>query len=240
MMNLIRDNWSKDDYKEFINYLLSLEDIKYRDFTKGLIPGKDNIIGIRTLILKKIAKDISKANSEEFLKYNKDNYYEETLICGLVIGYIKDVNLVLNKYLDNFIIKIDNWATCDLFVTNLNIVSKKRELFFDYVDICLKNTQNDWILRFGYVMLLNYYISEEYLDYIFKICNAYQGDFYYVNMAIAWLISLCYIAYPKETLLFIKDNKLSKFTHNKCISKICDSRRVSKEEKEMLKGYRKK
>ena len=125
-MNLIRDNWSKDDYKEFINYLLSLEDIKYRDFTKGLIPGKDNILGIRTPILKKIAKDISKGNYKEFLKYNKDNYYEETLICGLVIGYIKDVNLVLNKYLDNFIIKIDNWATCDLFVTNLNIVSKKR------------------------------------------------------------------------------------------------------------------
>ena len=53
-MNSIRDNWSKDDYKEFINYLLSLEDINYRDFTKGLIPGKDNIIGIRAPILKKI------------------------------------------------------------------------------------------------------------------------------------------------------------------------------------------
>ena len=52
-MNLIRNNWSNDDYNEFINYLLSLEDIKYKVFTRNLIPGKNNIIGIRIPILKK-------------------------------------------------------------------------------------------------------------------------------------------------------------------------------------------
>ncbi len=238
-MNLIRNNWSNDDYNEFINYLLSLEDIKYKVFTRNLIPGKNNIIGIRIPILKKIAKDISKGDYISFLQYNKDSYYEETLVYGFVIGYMKDVNLVVDDYLDRFVNKIDNWATCDLFVSNLHIVLKNRDLFFNYIVNCFETKENNWIFRFGYVMLLNYYILDDYLDYIFKICNFYQGDFYYVNMAIAWLISLCYIKYPDKTLCFIKDNKLNKFTLNKCISKICDSKRVSLEEKKMLKAYKK-
>ena len=53
-------------------------------------------------------------------------------------------------------------------------------------------------------------------------------------MAQAWLICDLYIKYPKETLKFIKQNNLNKFTHNKAINKIHDSFRVSKEDKEYL------
>ena len=48
-----------------------------------------------------------------------------------------------------------------------------------------------------------------------------------------------YIQYPKETELYLKDNKLNRFTQNKAISKIRDSFRVSKEEKNMLNKYKK-
>jgi len=65
-----------------------------------------------------------------------------------------------------------------------------------------------------------------------------EVDKYYVNMAAAWLLAEMYIKYPNETLEYLKRSKVNNFTFNKTISKICDSYRVSKEEKERLKKMR--
>ena len=62
---------------------------------------------------------------------------------------------------------------------------------------------------------------------------------YYVKMAISWLLSICYIKYPSNTLNYLKSANLDKFTYNKTISKICDSKRIEKKEKEKLKLLRK-
>ena len=59
-------------------------------------------------------------------------------------------------------------------------------------------------------------------------------------MAISWLLSICYIKYPSHTLTYLKTANLEKFTHNKTISKICDSKRVKSETKNILKKLRKK
>ena len=58
-MELIRNNWTKDDYNRFISYLFEIRDIKYRDFHSNLGIG-NSVIGVKTPVLKKIAKDISK------------------------------------------------------------------------------------------------------------------------------------------------------------------------------------
>jgi len=84
-------------------------------------------------------------------------------------------------------------------------------------------------------MLLSYYIEDEYLEHIFKLCDTYNTDFYYIQMAVAWLISMCYVKLPEKTIVYLQNNKLDKFTHNKAISKIVDSKRVTKEQKEILK-----
>ena len=57
-------------------------------------------------------------------------------------------------------------------------------------------------------------------------------------MAQAWLVSFMFVYHRDETFAYIKRNKLNKFTINKAISKINDSFRVSKEDKELLKEYR--
>lgn len=41
--------------------------------------------------------------------------------------------------------------------------------------------------------------------------------------------------FPEETILFFKDNRLDKLTHNKAIQKSRESNRVSKEHKNLLK-----
>ena len=74
---------------------------------------------------------------------------------------------------------------------------------------------------------------------IFNILNKINSDKFYINMAEAWLVCELYIKYPNETLKYIKNNNLNKFTQNKAISKIHDSYRVSKDEKEYLNKFRK-
>ena len=87
-MNLNNFNY-KDNYNKFLKYLYSYQDLNYLKFHSKLVKDK-NIIGIRIPILKKIAKEISKSNYKDYIKYNSHNTYEEDMIYGLILGYIKE------------------------------------------------------------------------------------------------------------------------------------------------------
>lgn len=230
-MDLIRKSWSNNDYQEFLEYLFSIKEEKYRQFQSKIIPNK-KIIGIRTHILKKIAKEISKGNYKEFLSLIKNYYYEENILYGLILTNIKDITTVI-EYLDKYILIIDNWSSCDLTISNLKIVKKHKNLFFEYV-LNNINRHHPYTRRFCYVLLLNYYIEKKYLGKIFKLCNI-ENNNYYVEMSIAWLISICYIKYKDETKEYLKNNKLNKFTYNKTIQKIIESNQIEQIEKEQLK-----
>ena len=234
-MNLTKDYWKKEDYKIFINYLFSLKEERYKLFQEKIIPNK-KIIGVRTDKLKIIAKNIYKGNYKDFLKFLENNYYEENILYGLILTNINDIN-ILSKYLNDYLLIIDNWASCDLTVSNLKIVKTYKEYFYNLI---LNNITSNYpyIRRFCYVLLLNYFNEEIYLEKIFELCNI-ENDNYYVNMSIAWLLSVCYIKHKEKTLKYLNNNKLNKFTYNKTIQKIIESNQVKKEEKELLKLLKK-
>ena len=228
-------NWNKEIYNNFIKHLFTLKDKKYKEMQKRIIKNNSiKIIGIRIPILKKIAKEISKNNYKDFIKYNTHKYLEENILHGLIIGYTKENEKEILKQIDKFIPYIDNWETCDTVCANLKSFKK--------IDINIINkyiNNNPWSQRFGLVLLLDHYIKEENLDFIYNICESIKTEEYYVKMSISWLLSICYIKYPSKTLSFLKRANLDKFTHNKTISKICDSKRINKNIKEKLKQMRK-
>ena len=122
--------WNKEYYKEFAKYLLSLQDIKYKDFHSSLVlNSKYEMMGIRVPIMRDIAKKISKSNIEEFLEYAQNKYYEEIMIQGLVISHIKDEKLFYKHFIE-FIKKIDNWAICDSFCSSIKLVKNFEEKYF--------------------------------------------------------------------------------------------------------------
>ena len=238
-----------ETYQKFIEYLISIKDEEYKKFHSSLVlNSKYEMIGIRLPIMRKIAKEISKTNIEEFLKYSSgdvfwdtpkkhDKYYEEIMIQGLVISSIKDEEKFY-KYFKNHINKIDNWALCDSFCNSIKIVEKYEEKYFPLsIEMCLN--EDEFISRIGLVTILSHFVEEKNLAEIFEMLNKIKSDKFYINMAQAWLVCELYIKHPKETMEFIKHNNLNKFTHNKAISKIHDSYRVSKEDKEYLNGLRK-
>lgn len=230
--------WNESNYKKYIELLFSLKDDKYKEFHKSLVlNSKYEMIGVRVPIMRNIAKEISKTNIIEFLKYVNSKYYEEVLIEGLVISHIKDEELFY-KYFKDYIKKIDNWAICDSFCNSIKIVRKYEDKYFNEV-IKLSLNKSEFISRVGFVTILNHFIEEKYLNDIFNCLNEINSDKFYINMAEAWLVCELYINYPVETLEFIKSNNLNKFTQNKAISKINDSYRIDKKEKDLLKKYRK-
>lgn len=225
-----------NNYNDFINYLYDNQDLKYKEFHRKLILN-DNLIGVRTPILKNIAKNISKSDYNLFIQNNKHELYEENIIHGLLLGYLKEDFNKIKELINSFLPYIDNWAICDMTVSNLKIFKKNKNIGFKEIKKYLKN-KNPWINRFGYVLLLSYYIEDKYIDEIFVLCNKYQNE-YYVKMSIAWLLSMCYVKYSEKTLLFLNNNKLDNWTYNKTIQKIIESNRVTKEEKSMLRELKK-
>ena len=230
--------WNKETYQEYINYLISIKEDKYKEFHSKLCFTKYEILGIRLPIIRKIAKQISKTNYEDFLKLTKSKYYEEVLIEGLVISTIKDES-IFDKYFNKYITKIDNWGICDSFCNSLNIVTKNP---INYFNLCkeLSLSNEEFISRVGLIIILNYFIKQEYLKDIFNILDSITSDKYYINMAQAWLICELYIYYPQETEKYLKNNKLNNFTHNKSISKIRESYRIPKETKDYLNTLKRK
>jgi len=242
-MNFRENHWNEETYGEFIEYLKEHQDIKYRDFHRKIITKdpsereKIQLIGIRTPVLKKIAGEIFRGSWKEYLLQEKKEYYEETVIRGFVIGKIKDIDEFI-EYTKIFVKEIDNWAVCDLFLGKSQVVEKNEEKYLKYIKT-YENSENPWEVRFLLVALLGNYIQKDYLGYIFSLCDRVEKDYYYVKMAIAWLVSIAFVKFPEETKKYLKKNNLTPWTNNKAIQKIRESLRVTPEEKENIKKYKK-
>lgn len=230
--------WNKSNYKNFITYLYQEKDSdKFIDFSKKLIFTKYEMIGIKVPVLRSIAKQISKTDIYSFLEIVRSNTYEEIMLEGLVISYIKDYN-IFKKYFNKFIKKIDNWSICDVCISSMKIVKKYKDEFLIDIKKYLKS-DDEFIVRVGVILLLDFYIEDKYIDEIFKLIDSINKEEYYINMAIAWLISVCFIKQKEKTLKYLENNNLSIFTHNKAIQKIRESKRVTEEEKNIATKLKK-
>ena len=224
---------------KILKQLFELQDKKYKEFHSSLCPNVDNIIGVRIPELRKLAKQIAKENPKEFIENPvKKQYYEEIMLEGFVIGYMKATLEEKLHYLDNFIPKIDNWAVCDCTASTLKFIDKYKKEVWEYMQKYI-NSKKEFEKRFAIIILMDYYLTDEYIDKVLEIYNKIDSDQYYVQMGIAWAISVCFVKYSEKTREFLDNNNLSTFTHNKSIQKIIESTRVDKETKEELKKLKK-
>lgn len=235
--------WNEKSYNELINDLKNIADEKYKKFSLNLNPGKEKIMGIKIPELRKKAIEISKGDWKNFLEISYKNdygYIEEEFIRGLVIGNIKNCDIEeFIDYIDDFIGRIDSWSVNDTFCSSLKITKKYMERMHIFILDNLKS-KNPWRKRFSIVMLMNYYLNEEYLDEIFNICDTIKDDEYYYNMAVAWLLSMCFVKFRDKTMYYFNNCKLDDFTYNKALQKTIESLRVSEDDKQILKNMKRK
>lgn len=225
--------------QDVIEELLQNVDETYREFHSGLCPNTDNIMGVRIPKLREIAKRIAKENPIEFLKQINTNYYETIMLYGMVIGYMKEDLETRQKYLDIFVPKIDNWAVCDCCTSTYKFTTHHMEEMFQYIQKFLKSSR-EFEIRFGIIMLMDYYLTDNYIDKVLEILNQITHDGYYVKMGVAWAISVAFVKYEEKTRELLRHNKLDDFTYNKALQKIIESNRVSKEKKEDMRDLKRK
>ncbi len=219
--------------------LKGLQDKKYQEFHQGLCPGTTDIIGIRVPILRNYAKELLKQYEFTEIMQNLDNqYYEEILLEGMLIGLSKQDYETTIKHIEKFVPKINNWAVCDTFCAGLKITKKHKEEMFEFLQKYLKSDK-EFEIRFGVVMLLDYYIEEQYLNKLFEIFDSIESTDYYVQMAVAWAISICLIKFYDETCKYLKVAKLDDFTYNKALQKAIESYRISNAQKDFLRKMKK-
>lgn len=234
--------------------LLLMAEPQYRDFSAKLLPEGENLLGVRLPKLRKYAKQIGKLYGTIYLdavllsELNKKEYMEEILLQGMVIGNLKaehDEELAsIFDYIRRYVPKIANWSTCDSFCAGLKVTKQYPEQMWDFLQAYLTAGQ-EFAIRFGIVMIINYYINEEYFDQLFPIFNAIgkRHHAYYVQMGLAWAISICYVHTPEETKCYLKDMRakpevLDDFTYRMALRKIVESHCVSSEEKAMIRGMK--
>lgn len=210
------------------------KDEKYREFAASLLPGVNNLIGVRLPVLRNIAKEVIKEDYKTYLDFEDFIYFEEIMIKGFVIGLLKeDIEIVLS-YVEEFIPHISNWSVCDSFCSSLKITKENKERVWQFLNRYLKSDKA-YDIRFAVVMMLWYYVDEEYIDKILLEIDKIDYDHYYVKMAVAWAISMCYVKFPERTLKYLKDNNLDDFTYNKALQKICESLKIDKETKNIIR-----
>ena len=230
------DCWTKEKLQV---ELKALQDLQYQKFHSSLLPGVENIIGVRMPLLRKLAKEMLRRNWRSYLdvEISKPNtYYEEDIIQALLIGTSKLSLPERHAYIKAFVPEINNWAVCDLFCSTLKEAQYYQEEYWQLI-VPYFNSSNAYDLRFASVMLLNYFTDDEYAEEALKLLEAIKHEDYYVKMGVAWAISIFYIKQPQLTLPMLQQNNLDTFTHNKAIQKIRESFRVSKEDKEMLNKF---
>ncbi|NKI20866.1 DNA alkylation repair protein [Paenibacillus dendritiformis] len=219
--------------------IMALAEEKYRQFSASLIPNIDNVVGVRLPELRKLARSIAKGDWRTYLAQADSDYFEEVMLQGMVIGCAKaDVEEILG-HVAAFVPKIDNWSVCDSFCSGLKIASLHKERVWEFVQPYLESDM-EYEIRFGVVMLLNYYADEPYIHRVLERLDRIKHEGYYVKMAVAWAVSICFVRLPDITMDYLRSNTLDDFTYNKALQKITESYRVAPETKALIRSMKRK
>lgn len=223
--------------EELRENLLDLEDVGYREFHLKTCPQAQHVIGVRMPEQRKFAKKITKGDYWQFLDGFEPYYYEEVLITGIIIATAPMGLAERLDYVAWFVPKINNWAICDCFAASFKFHETDLPKVWDFL-MSYKTSQQEYDLRFMFVMILDHFLRPEYLERIYQLLDSVQSDLHYVEMAKAWLIAELFTKYPRETLDYLGRDQLSKFAHNKAIQKACESRRISDQDKQTLRSLK--
>lgn len=222
-------------------HLLQLAERGNKKFTESLNPGVEHILGIRVPDLRKLAARIAKGDWEAYLDAADTYYMEERMLQGMVLGCIRpdaDVEVYLHR-VTQFVWNINSWSVCDTFKFGggKKFVEANKDRLWEYLKTWM-HAEGEYEIRFGVVMSMQHFIDEEHLGELFSLYDGIRHEGYYVRMAVAWALSVCFVKFPERTLAYLKQNSLDKFTYNKALQKITESYRVDAATKDVIRAMK--
>ena len=223
--------------QEIRDRLFALQDPEYRLFQSKLMPTVDpaRVIGVRIPDLRKLSREL--AGTEQaaaFVRQLPHDYYEENNLHGLLIASLRDYGETVAA-LESFLPHVDNWATCDLL--HPRAFDKCPEALPDQLFRWLQS-DGTYTVRFAMGMLMSLYLDEafrpRYADWVAGV----KSEEYYVNMMAAWYFATALAKRWDDVFPYLTDHRLPVWTHNKAIQKAIESRRISPEQKQILRSLK--
>lgn len=214
--------------------LFQLQDTEYKQFQSRLMPtiDSDSIIGIRTPVLRKFAKEIcGTPEAEEFLASQPHSYYEENNLHMFLLEQRRDYAKLIEE-LDIFLPQVDNWATCDGMCPK--IFKKHTQELIGEIRRWTAS-EKTYTIRFGVGMLMRFYLDDRFSPEYLELAAGIVSEEYYVRMMVAWYFATALAKQYEAAVPFIEQHRLDAWTHNKTIRKSIESYRVSDEHKAYLR-----
>ena len=220
--------------QQLTQQLFAMQDLGYRQFQIKLMPtvDPDTVIGIRTPDLRRFAKEYAKQpQAETFLAQLPHRYYEENNLHAMIIETGRDYEKVMDAT-DAFLPYINNWATCDLFCPK--IFGKHLPQLSQKIPQWLASDKT-YTVRFGIGMLMRFFLEEHFtLESAQQVADI-QSDEYYINMMTAWYFATALAKQYHSILPFFQNRQLQPVVQNMAIQKAIESRRISDEQKQLLR-----
>lgn len=224
-------------HSEIIKRLNDMADAGYCKFSSSLIPGSKPLIGVRIPNLRTFAKEIAQNDYQSFLNNVGHDFFEEDMLEGLVIAYMKIDLPAKLEFVKKFVDKIDNWSVNDSFCNSLKDIKDNRSAGYEFLKQYF-NSEKEYENRFANIMLMSYYLIPEYIDRVLMVFSEFSHEAYYAKMGVAWAVATAFAKFPEKTMEFMQNWKTDSLTYNMAIRKMCESYRVSKEDKIILKSMK--
>lgn len=215
--------------------LEAIAEADYKKFSASLIPGVENLLGIRIPILRDMAKKLAKEDWKGCMEWEDLLYFEETMLQGLVLGYAKAPVWEILEYARKFIPKIDNWSVNDSFCSNFKIARKEPQKVWDFL-MTYKNSQDEFEVRVVAVMLMNHFLDDSHIDDVLEVLGELKIVGYYTSMGVAWAYATAWAKYPEKTKKYLREHPIDVETYHKTLRKCLESYRISDEDKEWIRG----
>ena len=211
-------------------------DKSYREFNSKLIPGVENVLGIRIPALRNIIKEMNEDGREEFLNSLPHRWHEENIMHMIIITEEKDFDKAKEMLL-NFLPYVDNWQVSDVGIPKSFKSTKDREGLLEFVKILISK-EATYFKRYGIFILMKLFLDDFYNSEVLDMVANIKSEEYYVNMMRAWFFQEAMVKRYGDAIKYLEDKKLDRFTHLKTISKCVDSRKIDEKMKLYLKSLR--
>ena len=211
--------------------LFALQDTRYRDFHKGLVPGMPDsyIIGVRMPALRLLAKEV---DAERLLSTLPHRYYEENQLHAIVLSGIKDYGRCMAE-VERFLPYVDNWAVCDGL--RPKCFAKHTNELLPYIRRWMAS-EHEYTVRFGIGILEAFYLGKAFSREQLQWVAAIEREEYYIRMMQAWYFATALAKQWEDTVTIVPT--LPNWVRRKTIQKACESFRVDSDHKEYLKKLR--
>lgn len=199
---------------------------------KLLPPGHLPLLGVRLPALRKLARQLVREYGWDAPEQCGAATFEEVMLKGMVLGLLDQPLVALLPRVDAFLSLVSDWSVCDSFCAGFKRAKAQPEALWPFVTAHLDDPR-PFAVRFAVVMLLFYYNDADHIGAVLPLLGGVAPGTYYIDMAVAWTMSLCYVKFPGQTLPALQ--ALPAWTRRKAVQKVRESRQATPEQKAQLR-----